>query len=115
MAVGKTLDEYYKAHTDQELLKLRAEGGFTAEAEQVLDKELARRNISPDEMRRYVPPQWPDKAEVGTLGVLTLENGKRITAEVVGLNEEGDQLVVDMISRDSPHRDGHRGDRASGP
>jgi hypothetical protein len=89
-------------------LQLRAEGGFTAEAEQVLDKELARRNISPDEMRRYVPSHWLDKAKVGTVGVLALENGKRITAEVVGLNnEEGDQLVVEVISRDTPHRNGH--------
>jgi hypothetical protein len=31
----KTLDECYKILTDQKLLKLRAEGGFTAEAEQV--------------------------------------------------------------------------------
>jgi hypothetical protein len=84
MADGKTLDEHYTAHTDQELLKLRAESGLTAEAEQVLDTELARRNISPDEMRRYVPPRWLDKAKVGTVGVLTLENGKRMTAEVVG-------------------------------
>jgi hypothetical protein len=112
MADGRTLDEHYKAHTDQELLKLRAEGGLTAEGEQVLDKELARRNISLDEMRRYVPRQWLDKAEVGTVGVFTLENRKRITAEVVGRNEEGDQLVVDVISRDSPHRNGHRRDRA---
>jgi hypothetical protein len=67
MADGKTLDEHYKAHTDQELLKLRAEGGFTAEAEQVLDKELARRNISaipiPEiasfEPQPHLPRQWP--------------------------------------------------------
>jgi hypothetical protein len=67
MADRKTLDEYYKAHTDQELLKLRAEGGFTAEAKQVLDKELARRNISAipiPEIASFEPQphlawQWP--------------------------------------------------------
>ena len=39
------LDKYYKALTDQELLNLKREGGFTAEAEQVLGEEMARRNL----------------------------------------------------------------------
>lgn len=107
MASEKTFDEHYKNQTHQELLKLRSEGGLIAEAEQALDKELARRNISPDEMRRYVPPQWLDKVEVGAVGVLTLVNGKNITAEIVGLNEESDQLLVNVS-----HRNSHRHDRA---
>ena len=39
----KALHTYYKTATDQELLKLRADGGFTEEAERALDEELARR------------------------------------------------------------------------
>lgn len=39
------LEQYYKALSDQELLKLKREGGFTAEAEQVLGEELTRRNL----------------------------------------------------------------------
>jgi len=39
------LERYYKTLTDQQLLNLRREGGFTAEAGQVLGAELARRNL----------------------------------------------------------------------
>jgi hypothetical protein len=45
MPNAKELDEYYKALTDQELLNLKREGGFTAEAERVLGEELARRSL----------------------------------------------------------------------
>ena len=37
MADTKALDEHYRATSDEALLKLAAEGGLTAEAEQVLD------------------------------------------------------------------------------
>jgi hypothetical protein len=86
MPEAKALDTYYKTLTDQELLKLAAGGGFTAEAEQALGKELARRNLTPDEASRYGAPQWLDKADVGAVGILVLESGERISAEVV----EGD-------------------------
>lgn len=41
-----------------------------------------------------------------------LESGEKITAEVVGLNEEGDRLSVKVISPDSPPRNGRRKHRA---
>ncbi len=46
------LDEHYSSLSDDELLRLRAEGGFTAEAEKVLDKELALRNLASDDTER---------------------------------------------------------------
>jgi hypothetical protein len=47
-------------------------------------------------------PQWLDKADVGTVGVLTLDDGERMTAQVVGFDEERDELVVDVISPKAP-------------
>jgi hypothetical protein len=98
MPDAKALDAYYKTFSDQELLKLRADGGFTEEAEQTLGKELARRNLTSDQAKRDYAPEWLDKADVGTVGVLVLDSGERIAAEVVGLNEEGDRLSVKVIS-----------------
>jgi hypothetical protein len=60
MPDAKALDAYYKSLTDQELLKLRAEGGFTAEAEQKFGKELARRGLTSDEAKREYAPEWLD-------------------------------------------------------
>lgn len=102
----KELDEHYRSLSDEELLKLRAEGGFTGEAEKVLDKELARRNLTSDDAKRHFAPDWLDKANVGAVGVLKLESGERVTAEVVGLNEEGDRLSVKVISPDRVLRKG---------
>ena len=108
MADTKALDQHYRALSDEELLKLAAEGGFTAEAAQVLGKELARRNLTFDEARRRFASEWLYKAEVGTLGILTLANGERITAEIVGLNEEGDRLSVQVIPSEGFTRKGLR-------
>jgi hypothetical protein len=112
MPDAKELDAYYKTLTDQELLKFRANGGFTEEAEQTLGKELARRNPTSDEAKRCFAPEWLDKAEVGTVGVLALESGERFTAEVVRLDTEEDRLSVKVISPDSPSRNDHRNHRA---
>jgi hypothetical protein len=112
MPDAKALDVYYKTLTDQELLKLRADGGFTEEAEQTLGKELARRNLTSDEAKQYSAPEWLDKAEVGTVGFLVLDSGERITAEVVGLNEDGDRLSVKVISPDTLPRNTLRNHRA---
>lgn len=51
-------------------------------------------------------PQWLDKADVGTVGVLTLDDGERMPAQVVGFDEERDELVVDVISPKRSHRNG---------
>ena len=107
----KALDEHYSALSDEELLKLAVGGGLTEQAEQVLGKELARRNLTLDQAKRHFAPEWLDKAAVGTIGVLVLEDGERITGEVAGLNEEGNRLAVKMISPDSPSRKGHRSHR----
>ena len=110
----EALDEHYKALSDEELLKLAAQGGFTAEAQQVLGKELARRNLTFDKAKRHFAPEWLDKADGGTLGVLTLANGERITAQVVGLNEDGDRLSVQVIPSEGFTRKGfptHRSHR----
>jgi hypothetical protein len=111
MPDAKELDAYYKALTDQELLKLRADGGFSEEAEQTLCKELARRNLTSDEAKRCFAPEWLDKADAGSVGILVLDNGERITAEVVGLNEDGDRLSVKVISPDRAFRNGRRNHR----
>ena len=29
-------------------------------------------------------PQWLDKADAGTIGVLTLDDGERMTAQIIG-------------------------------
>jgi hypothetical protein len=54
MPDAKILEKYYKALTDRELLKLRTDGGFTEEAEQVLSKELERRHLTSDDVKKYV-------------------------------------------------------------
>jgi hypothetical protein len=48
-------------------------------------------------------PSWMDKAEVGTVAVLTLDNGERLTAEVRDFNDERDELIVDVISDNRTH------------
>jgi hypothetical protein len=108
MPDAKAFDQHYRALSDEELLKLAAEGGFTAEAAQVLGEELARRNLTFDDARRRFAPEWLDKADEGTLGVLTLANGERITAQIVGLNEEGDRLSVQVIPSEGFTRKGLR-------
>jgi len=106
MADTKALDQHYRTLRDEELLNLAAESGFTAEAAQVLGEELARRDLKFDEAKRRFAPEWLDKADVGTLGVLKLANGERITAQIVGLNEEGDRLSVQVIPSEGFTRKG---------
>lgn len=54
MTDAAALDAYYRTLTDQELLNLKREGGFTAEAERVLTEELARRNLGPGDLKQFV-------------------------------------------------------------
>lgn len=49
----RELNERYKSLSDEELLKLGAQGGFTGEAEMVLDNEFARRNLRSDDAKRH--------------------------------------------------------------
>jgi hypothetical protein len=48
------LDNYYRSLTDQELLNRGSQDGFTDEAEQVLRKELARRNLGAADIKRFI-------------------------------------------------------------
>jgi hypothetical protein len=52
MPDANELENYYKTLTDQELLNLKREGGFTDEAEQVLANELKRRNLTSGDLKR---------------------------------------------------------------
>jgi hypothetical protein len=114
MSDQRALETHYRSLSDRELLKLRSEGGFTAEAENSLDKELARRKLTLEDAKRHFAPEWLDKAEVGTLAVLTLTNGDRISAQVVGLSEEGNRLSVQVFPSEGftakglPARRSHR-------
>lgn len=54
MPDATSLETYYETLTDRELLRLRAEGGFTEEAEQVLSKELVRRHLASSDVKKYV-------------------------------------------------------------
>lgn len=54
MPDANALEKYYKTLTDQQLLNLKREGGFTDEAEQVLGNELRRRNLTPGDLERYI-------------------------------------------------------------
>lgn len=57
MPTESELAKYYETLTDAELLNLKSEGGFTDEAEQVLAKELKRRNLKAGDLKRYVVPE----------------------------------------------------------
>lgn len=48
------LAKHYEALTDAALLNLANESGFTEEAQQVLAKELGRRNLGDGDLKRYV-------------------------------------------------------------
>ena len=47
------LETYYKTLTDDQLLQLRSEGGFTTDAESALSIELARRNLGSRDVTRF--------------------------------------------------------------
>src|SRR5262247_1263388 len=57
-------------------------------------------------MRDSGLPEWIDKTDVGTVGLLTLDDGERMTAQVVGFDEERDELVVDIVSPKGSHWNG---------
>lgn len=43
-------------------------------------------------------PQWMDKADVGTVAILTLDHGESLTAEVRAFDDERKELIVDVVS-----------------
>ena len=54
MPVKSALESYYGTLTDQQLLQLRSEGGFTAEAERALSIELAQRHLGAEDVNKHV-------------------------------------------------------------
>ncbi|MGO9242935.1 MAG: hypothetical protein ACLQBJ_19215 [Bryobacteraceae bacterium] len=50
-----------------------------------------------------LPKDWLDKADVGTVGVLTLDDGECLTAEIVDFNDARSELVVEVVSSKRPH------------
>ena len=48
------LNEYYKSLSDDQLLNLVHEGGFTDEAKVVLENELARRKLSHSNVKKFI-------------------------------------------------------------
>lgn len=57
-------------------------------------------------------PRWLDKADVGTVAVLTLDDGESLTAQVVDFDDEQNQLKVDVISSNRSHPSGSQRRRA---
>ena len=53
-----------------------------------------------------------DKADVGTVAVLTLENGESFTAEVRDFNDEKNELIVDVVSSNRTHPNNSQESRA---
>jgi len=53
MPDANAIENHYKTLTDQELLNLGREGGFTDEAETVFCAELAHRNLNQGDLKRY--------------------------------------------------------------
>ena len=47
-------------------------------------------------------PKWLSEVDVGTVAVLTLDDGERLTADILGLNDECDKLIVDVVSSNRP-------------
>src|SRR5579863_9157396 len=58
------------------------------------------------------PPRWMDKADVGTVAVLTLEDGESFTAEVRDFDDEKDELIVDVVSSNRTYPNNSQRSRA---
>jgi hypothetical protein len=43
-------------------------------------------------------PKWLNEIDLGTVAVLTLDDGECLTADILRLNAEGDELIVDVVS-----------------
>jgi len=57
-------------------------------------------------------PSWMDKADVGTVAVLTLDDGECLTAEVLAFNDERDELIVDVVPANRTHPNNNQRSRA---
>jgi hypothetical protein len=57
-------------------------------------------------------PQWLDKVDSHTVAVLTLDDGECLTADILRLNDECDELIVDVVSSNRSHPSSRRRNRA---
>lgn len=57
-------------------------------------------------------PSWMDKADVGTVAVLTLDNGECLTVEVRDFDDESDELIVDVVFANRTHSNNSQRSRA---
>jgi hypothetical protein len=48
-------------------------------------------------------PKWMDVADIGTIAVVTLQDGESFTAEVRDFNEETEELIVDVVPANRSH------------
>jgi hypothetical protein len=48
-------------------------------------------------------PRWMDKADLGTVGAIKLDDGECLTAQVRGFDDERDELIVDVVSSNRTH------------
>ncbi|MGD0547907.1 MAG: hypothetical protein ABR991_08785, partial [Terracidiphilus sp.] len=48
-------------------------------------------------------PKWLDKTEDSMVGVLMLDNGEKITAQILKFDEESGEVVYEVISPNHPH------------
>ena len=64
-------------------------------ARRCYDDELRRRGFKINQSYGQRAAQLLGKVDVGSVGVLTLDDGKCVTAEIVGFDEERGELVVD--------------------
>lgn len=111
MSDADPVNSYYTTLADQELLKLWAEGGLTPEAGRSLSRELASRGLACDEAERLFAPKWLDTLDACSIGVIALRDGEQITVEVIGLNDDGDALAVNVISPATHPQNGRRNHR----
>ena len=69
-------------------------------------------NCDVDLVAELPKQDWLDKADVGTAGLLTLDGGECLTAEILDFNDERGELTVDVVSSKRPHAHGSQRGRS---
>jgi hypothetical protein len=57
-------------------------------------------------------PTWLAEVNVGTVAVLTLDDGECLTVDILNLNDECDKLIVDVVSSNHPYAKNDKRSRA---
>lgn len=58
------------------------------------------------------PPQWLEKFDLHTVAVLTLDDGERLTDEILDFNDDRDELIVNVVCSNHVHPNRGQRDRA---